>query len=152
MSFAVRYPVKPGMTFISGMPEVTHYFYQSLIISKLNKKCDALFVAVCKHCLFVILDDRDDIVADWNAVAYAELIINRIPWHCLTLFDKLEDFECIACEFMLTDEFTRLEKSLEHAFLSRTGTDHICTDTVDRAIEEVKTIMNSFKGTGTYDF
>ena len=78
---------------------------------------DDVILSARQYVLFVFLDHCYDVVSYRYAVAYAELIVNSVPWECLAFLDKLEYLECVSCNLMLADELSWLKEGLDHTFL-----------------------------------
>ena len=70
------------------------------------------------HVSNVLVDVSDELVAYRNIVAYAELVVNSLPWHSLLLLDECEHLVAFAGKLVLRDEILWFEQSAKHALLS----------------------------------
>ena len=77
---------------------------------------------------------------------------NSIPRQRFFFFEQSQTLESLSVCFVFAQFGNRFEQSTSHTFLCSTATNYISTDTVDRCIEIVKTIMYTIQSTATDDF
>ena len=46
----------------------------------------------------ILVDVGNELLTYWHVVAYAELVVNSLPWHCLLLLDECEHLVALACK------------------------------------------------------